>query len=156
MRLQPDGTYVATDRPVFFYLGAVILAFQFAVAWWQRYHLHGFDLGTIGLLFGVMASIAAGLALPSSRFVFDPGRKRIAWAAQSMFKGDGGTVDFADVKEVVLQTMHGSDDIPAYRVALRTTERTIPLGIEYSANRDAVERLAEQIRALLQMPPETP
>lgn len=152
MRRQPDGTYVFVDRPILLVLGALVFAFSFAIALWDRVEAHGFDGWSIALAIGIGASITGALAIPGTRFTFDPNRKLISWSTRSALSGDGGQVDFSSVQNVVLQTTENSDGTVMYRVALCTPGNTLPLGVAYTNGQAKAEKLAAELRGILNLP----
>jgi hypothetical protein len=152
MRRRQDGSYVFTDRPILFVLGALIFAFGFAIAAWTRFQSHGIDAGTVGFAVGLGVSITAFASIPVTRFIFDPNHKRITWIMRSLLSGDAGQLDFAKVQNVILQTTTTEHGTILYRVALCTADRTLPLGIEYTNGKQRAEQLAATIRGLLNVP----
>lgn len=149
MRQQADGTYLFTDRPILFTLGAAIFAFNFILGVWHRYQtVHSVDGQVIGFALGVGLSVFGALSIPYTHFTFDPARKLITWDTRSFLRGDGGQVAFDAVESVVVQSMEGSRGT-IYRVALLVGDKPIPLGVEYVNEQNRAEKLASTIRGLL-------
>jgi hypothetical protein len=153
MRRRTDGTFVSTDRPILFVLGALGFAFAFAMAMWHRFQSTGVDAGTVGFALGVGVALTGAGCFPVTRFVFDPNRKRIRWSARSLLNGDGGDLDFAQVQQVIVQTTTTEHGTLLYRVALRTADRTLPLAVEYTNGEQRAADLAASIRDLLNLSP---
>src|SRR5690349_10827630 len=91
-----DGVFVATDRPILMRLGLLVGVISFAIPAWQRYtHIHHIDPGIVGLVLASSVALVAMLALPTTRFTFDPARKLITWRAGSLTNFDGGQLAFS-------------------------------------------------------------
>jgi hypothetical protein len=144
-----DGSYLFIDAPWLFFFGLLIMAFSFSMATWNHYLAAGIDWRTIAFAFGVGSFVVGALALPTTRFNFDPARKTISWSVRSFLKRNSGRVPFANVQQVIVQSSIGESGRPFYRVALCTTDATLPLGVEYAPNAARVEQLAKSIRDLL-------
>lgn len=153
---QAGGVFVSTDRPVLLRLGLLVFALSFALGAWRRFAvIHHFDPMTAGFAMLVGVFVVSALALPTTRFVFDPARKIITWSSGSLTNSNGGQLEFSQISNVVLQ-ISASSNVLTYRVALKTGDQSIPLGVEYSGNRAAAEGLARRIRLMLGMPGDAP
>ena len=119
------------------------------MATWNHYLVAGIDWRTVAFAVAVGALVVGALALPTTRFTFDPARKTISWSVRSFLKRSSGRVAFANVQQVIVQSSTGESGRPFYRVALCTADATLPLGVEYWPNATRVEQLAKSIRDLL-------
>ncbi|MBI5437802.1 MAG: hypothetical protein HY936_02455 [Nitrosomonadales bacterium] len=88
-----------------------------------------------------------------SDFSFDLQTRILAWSRRRGFFRRNGTVPFAAIERVVLQSCMGNDRYyPSHRVALITSNGELPLTAFYEHD-DMNEVIAERIRSFLAMPP---
>jgi hypothetical protein len=90
-----------------------------------------------------------------SDFFFDLPSRVLTWSRQRGFFRRNGTVPFAAIERVVLQSCIGNDKYyPSHRVVLVTQDGELPLTVAYEHD-DMNEVIAKRIRSFLSMPPDS-
>ncbi|MFZ2300941.1 MAG: hypothetical protein WAW10_03605 [Gallionella sp.] len=90
-----------------------------------------------------------------SDFFFDLPSRVLTWSRQRGFFRRNGTVSFAVIERVVLQSCIGNDKYyPSHRVVLITQNGELPLTVAYEHD-DMNEVIAKRIRSFLSMPPDS-
>jgi hypothetical protein len=85
-----------------------------------------------------------------AKFEFDCGTNLMTWERRRTWGMRGGTVPFAEVKEVAVQRPLADSGVPSRRVCLITGEGEIPITIAYVTDPDdTASAVAARIRAIL-------
>jgi len=110
-------------------------------------------------LFGILAAaviplIGVGLMNEFVRFHFNIGERTLSWKRTGLFGRKGGTVLFADIRKVVIETSseHSRVSTTTYRLAVTTNDGNIPMTRYFKAGeryKKELESIAELIDGAL-------
>jgi hypothetical protein len=103
--------------------------------------------------------VVIGLATAESgRFAFDRRRRIVEWRRRWAWWRREGTIAFADISEVRVESPIGDEGEPSRRIVLKLADgRTLPLRASYTPDGDgALAGLAERLRALVGRPGQPP
>ncbi len=147
---QTDRT-IFEDRPIVLpaILAVSSLVFAFGLAWQIPALLAG-DKEAIGMVLGLLfCAFGAVLLFRRDRFVFDAAQRRLRWSKWSLARASSGTVDFADILDVNMESIGANEGGGTYRVALRTRDGTVPLTETYSGDAEYWRPLVERLRDIV-------
>lgn len=147
---QTDRT-IFEDRPIVLpaILAVSSLVFAFGLASQIPALLAG-EKEAIGMVLGLLfCAFGAVLLFRRDRFVFDSAHRRLRWSKWSLARASSGTVDFADILDVTMESIGANEGGGTYRVALRTRDGTVPLTETYSRDAEYWRPLVERLRDIV-------
>lgn len=148
-----QNAIVFEDRPIVLptILAAMSLVFAVNLA------LHGEALlsaekEAVGTLLGALfCAFGTVLLFRRNRFAFDTANRRLYWRKWSIAGSSSGEAGFDEIVDVTLESMSGSEGGGTYRVALRISDRALPLTETYSGNAEDWRPVVGRIREILGM-----
>ena len=78
--------------------------------------------------------LIAVVLFDKTTFMFDRGQRRMYWKRRTVFSNKSGSVDFDDIKAIIIQSISDNDNHASLRVAVITNRETLPLGKAYTSN----------------------
>ena len=144
---------IAIRSPLVAWVGGLGIFFLLYLAYLLIIHGHFGDERIIGLA-GASATCALFFfaGYEKSDFSFDLQSRTLIWSRQRGFFRHNGTVPFAAIERVVLQSCMGNDKYyPNHRVVLITQNGELPITVAYEHD-DMNEVIAERIRTFLAIP----
>lgn len=149
--IQQSDRTIFEDRPIV--LPAILAAASLVFAFGLASHIPALLAGekeAIGMVLGLLfCAFGAVLLFRRDRFVFDAAHRRLRWSKWSLARGSSGTVDFADILDVTMESIGANEGGGTYRVALRTRDGTVPLTETYSGDAEYWRPLMERLRDIV-------
>lgn len=90
------------------------------------------------VLFGLIAA-------RTTTFTFDALRRVVRWSGFKPFKSVSGEIPFDAIRDVTVEASSSGNSGSTYRLALLTTEGTVPMAYTYTGSRDGYASLRQQI-----------
>ena len=147
------GTLVITYDS--FGLTKLMLAVMALILWVAAYDLLIGTRGTdrlVALLASAATCLLIGIVfLETTWFEFSGATRLITWRRRWAFRERSGTLPFAAVQSVLVETPLGDDGTPSRRISLRTMDGVaIPITVGYRPDPDrTVLQIADRIRTIL-------
>ncbi|MBS1805360.1 MAG: hypothetical protein JST28_18515 [Acidobacteria bacterium] len=77
--------------------------------------------------------------------VFDAARQQATWTRRRIFKVANGTIPFNEITGINLEATSSKNDVLVYRLAILTTQGSVPMSDSYAGNLQKYERLKQEI-----------
>lgn len=100
----------------------------------------------------VSSALSAAVAIvffSRERNIFDPEARQFSWSKWNLLRETRGTIAFADITSVTLQTTSSTETVPSCRITVHTKTGTVPLSRFYSSSVEVQEPTAELVRAVI-------
>jgi len=83
--------------------------------------------------------------------VFDAARQQVTWTRRRIFKVATGTIPFSDITGIGMETSTADNNVLLYRLAILTTQGSVPMADSYAGDQKKYEKLKEEILDFLKL-----
>jgi hypothetical protein len=85
--------------------------------------------------------------------VFDAAAQKVTWTRRRLFKVATGTIPFSDISGVGMETSTAKNNVLVYRLAILTTQGSVPMADNYAGDQMKYEKLRKEILEFLKLDP---
>jgi hypothetical protein len=82
-------------------------------------------------------------------FTFDGMQRIVRWSGYKPFHSTSGSVSFDEIADITVETSSGGNNVPTYRLSLKTADGLVPMAFVYSGSNDGYASLRGTILALI-------
>lgn len=82
-------------------------------------------------------------------FTFDGMQRMVRWSGYKPFHSASGSISFDEIADITVETSFGGNNVPTYRLSLKTANGLVPMAFVYSGSNDGYASLRRTILALI-------